>query len=51
MCGALNCHNAAKHTEFYLEQLRLNVTSTGNTGCFKKALQWYSKSYSVARVT
>jgi hypothetical protein len=25
----LNCHNVAKHSEFYLGQLWLSVTSTG----------------------
>jgi hypothetical protein len=37
MHSVLNCHNVAKHTEFYLGQLRFNVTSTGNAGCFKKS--------------
>jgi hypothetical protein len=32
----LNCHDEAKHTKFYLGQLRLNATSTGNAGCLKK---------------
>jgi hypothetical protein len=37
MYSALNCHNVAEHTEFYLEKLRSNMTSTGNAGCFKKS--------------
>jgi hypothetical protein len=36
MYSVLNCHSVAKHTEFYLGQLRFNVTSTGNAGSFKK---------------
>jgi hypothetical protein len=35
MYSAFNCHNVAKYTEFYLGELRFNVTSTGNAGCFK----------------
>jgi hypothetical protein len=31
----LNYHNVANHTEFYLGQLRFNVTSTDNIRCFK----------------
>jgi hypothetical protein len=33
----LNCHNVAKHTEFYLGYLRFIVTFTGNAGCFKRS--------------
>jgi hypothetical protein len=36
MYSVLNCHNAAKHTEFYLGWLRFNVTSSGIAWCFKK---------------
>jgi hypothetical protein len=49
MYSVLNCYNVAQHPEFYLGQLRLNVTSTGNTECLKP-LQWYSKCYFVASV-
>jgi hypothetical protein len=35
MYSVLNCHNVAKHAEFYLGELRFSVTSTGNAGCFK----------------
>jgi hypothetical protein len=35
MYGVLNCHNVARHTEFYLGQLRFNVTSIANAGSFK----------------
>jgi uncharacterized protein YaaR (DUF327 family) len=38
MCSVLNCHNVAKHTEFYLGELRSSVTSTGNAVCFKKSV-------------
>jgi hypothetical protein len=31
--------NVAKHTEFYLGYLRFNLTSTGNVGVSKRALQ------------
>jgi hypothetical protein len=37
MYSVLNCHNVARHTEFYLGLLRFNVTSTGNAGCFKRS--------------
>jgi hypothetical protein len=37
MYSVLNCHNVAKHTEFYQGHLRLNVTATGNAGYFKKS--------------
>jgi hypothetical protein len=37
MYSVLKCHNVAKHTEFYLGYLRLNVTSTGNAGFFRKS--------------
>jgi hypothetical protein len=48
MYSVLNCHNVVKHTEFNLGYLRFNVTSSGNAGCFKEALngtpkQKYSK--------
>jgi hypothetical protein len=33
--SVINCHDVAKHTEFYLVQLHFNVTSTGNAGCLK----------------
>jgi hypothetical protein len=36
MYSVLNCHNAARHIEFYLEELWFNATSTGNAGYFKK---------------
>jgi hypothetical protein len=39
MYSVLNCHNVAKHAEFYLGQLRFEVTSTGNTGCFRKSFR------------
>jgi hypothetical protein len=39
MYSVLNCHNIAKHTEFHLGKLRFNVTSTGNTGCFRKSFR------------
>jgi hypothetical protein len=32
---ALNCHNVANYSKFYLGQLRFNATSTGNAGCLK----------------
>jgi hypothetical protein len=31
----LICYNVAKDAEFYQRPLRFNVTSTGNSGCFK----------------
>jgi hypothetical protein len=37
MNSVLNCRNVVKHSEFYLGWLRLNATSTGNAGCFKKS--------------
>jgi hypothetical protein len=37
MHSVLNYHNVAKHAEFYLGKLRINVTFTGNLGCFKKS--------------
>jgi hypothetical protein len=37
MQTVLNCHNVAKHTEFYLGQLLFNVTLTGNAECFRKS--------------
>jgi hypothetical protein len=38
MYSVLNCHNVAKHIEFYLGQLWFNVTSTYKAAdeCFKK---------------
>jgi hypothetical protein len=53
MYNLLNCHNVAKDTEFYLEELWFNVTSTGNARCLRKkrASQLYSKRYCVASVT
>jgi hypothetical protein len=36
MYGVLNSRNVGKHTEFYLRQLRFNVTSSGNAGVFQK---------------
>jgi hypothetical protein len=38
MYRVLNCHNVAKHTQFYLRQLWFNVTSSGIAGCVKKEL-------------
>jgi hypothetical protein len=35
MYSVLNCHNVAKHIEFYRGWLRFNVTSTSIAGCFK----------------
>jgi hypothetical protein len=35
MLSVLKCHNVAKCTEFYLGQLRFNVTSIANAGSFK----------------
>jgi hypothetical protein len=35
--NVLNCHNVAKHTEFYLWELQFNVTSNGNAGYYKKS--------------
>jgi hypothetical protein len=35
MCGVLNCHYVAKHTELYLGWLRFNVICTGNAECLK----------------
>jgi hypothetical protein len=31
------CHNVTKPSEFYLRQLRFNVTSTDNAGCLKNS--------------
>jgi hypothetical protein len=36
MYCVLNCHKVAKHTEFYMGYLQLNVTFTDNAGCSKK---------------
>jgi hypothetical protein len=36
MYSILNCHNVAKHAEFYLAWLRFHVSSTGNAGCLQK---------------
>jgi hypothetical protein len=33
-----SCYNVAKCIDFYLGQLRFNMTSTGNAECFKKEL-------------
>jgi hypothetical protein len=49
--SVLNCYIVARHTEFYVGYLSLNLTFAGDAGCFKKFLQWYSKCYSVASVT
>jgi hypothetical protein len=49
--SALNCHNVAKHAEFYLRYLPFNVTSTDMYGVSKRCLQWYSKGFCVASVT
>jgi hypothetical protein len=38
MYSALNCHNAARRAEFYLEYLLLNVAFTGIAECFKTSL-------------
>jgi hypothetical protein len=46
---SLNCHNVAKHTEFCLGYLRLNETSTGIAGCFKKELYNYIPNVTVRR--
>jgi hypothetical protein len=35
----LNCHNVAKHIEFYLVYLLFNVASTSNAGCFEKSFR------------
>jgi hypothetical protein len=35
MYSVLNTYNVAKHTEFYVGQLRFDVTSSGNAECFK----------------
>jgi hypothetical protein len=51
MYSVLNCHNVAKHTEFYLGQLQFHVFFTGNIGCFKNTLLQYSTCYCVASVT
>jgi hypothetical protein len=37
MYSALNCHNVAKYTEFYLGYLQFNMTSTANARCFQKS--------------
>jgi hypothetical protein len=37
MYRILTCHNVAKYSEFYLGQVRSNVTSTADAGCFKKS--------------
>jgi hypothetical protein len=51
MYSVLNWLNVAKLIEFSLWELRFYVTFIGNAGCFKWALQWYSKCYGVASVT
>jgi hypothetical protein len=50
MYSVLNCHNVVEHAEFYLGKLWFNVTSTGNAGVSKRALQWFSKCYFLASV-
>jgi hypothetical protein len=37
MYSVLNCHNVAKYTEFYLGEIRFNVTSIRNAGCIKNS--------------
>jgi hypothetical protein len=44
MYSVLNCHNVAKHTEFFLGQLRFNATSTGNA-VFQKELYIFESLY------
>jgi hypothetical protein len=39
MHSVLSCHDVVKHTEVYLGQLWLNVTTTGNAECFKKSFR------------
>jgi hypothetical protein len=34
MYSALNFHNVVRDTQFYLGELRFNMTSTGNAGYF-----------------
>jgi hypothetical protein len=51
MYRVLNCHSVEKYTEFFLWKLQFFMTFTGNAGCLKMALQWYSKCYCVASVT
>jgi hypothetical protein len=36
MYSVLNCHNVAKHTQFYLGYLRFSMIFTGNAGCSRK---------------
>jgi hypothetical protein len=50
MYNVLNCHNVAKYTEFYLGQLRFNVTSTGNAECSKKSCTMIFQMLTVCRV-
>jgi hypothetical protein len=38
MSIVLNCHNVAKHIEFYVGQLWFGVIFIGKAGCFKKEL-------------
>jgi hypothetical protein len=37
MYSVLNCHNEAKHTDFYSGYFLFNMTFNGNAGCFKKS--------------
>jgi hypothetical protein len=37
MYSVLNCHNVAKHAEFYLGSLQFNVTFNDNAERFKKS--------------
>jgi hypothetical protein len=37
MYNVFYCHYVAKHNEFYLGWLRLDATSNGNIGYFKKS--------------
>jgi hypothetical protein len=47
----LNCHNAAGRSLTWDSYCSVSHTSTGNLGCFKTALEWFSKCYCVASVT
>jgi hypothetical protein len=49
MHSVLNCHNVAKHTEFYLGQLRFIVTSIGNAGCLKKSFTNFKATLNLVR--
>jgi hypothetical protein len=50
MHSVLSCHNVTRYVQFYLGLLQSNVTATGNANVSKRALQCYSKRYSVASV-